>query len=129
MSAPAIFDLIKRVLKLENKTEDTGWKDITLLHGEAHTQALYKCQYRKVGNRVDLCGYIYNVKQLGVDLFTLPSGYYNPNKRCTYSTTNDRSNTNVLRVYEGGAVRLIATTGTIASGVHVTLDGISFYID
>ncbi len=73
MAKPLIFDLIKRVLKLENKTEDTGWIDITLLHGEKQTSnSYYDPQYRKIGNLVVLKGVILNVTKTAESLFQLP---------------------------------------------------------
>lgn len=57
--------LIKKILnklkELELKNKDTGWINVTLQAGTAGT-GYYVPQYRKVGNRVDLHGYINNVR-------------------------------------------------------------------
>ena len=73
MAKPQIFDILKRLLKVEEKTEDTGWIDITLLHGEKQTStSYYDPKYRKIGNLVVLKGVIFNVTKTVENLFQLP---------------------------------------------------------
>lgn len=113
---------------LSELLEDTNWQDAEILHGEAHSSSFYKCQYRKIGNRVDLCGCIRNVTA-ETTLLQLPAGFRNSNKRLTFSTSNDKLSSNVIRIYETGKLNLILTTGDLTTGVDVFLNGISFYID
>lgn len=65
------YDMMKRIETLEEKTEDSGWININVLAGTAAT-GYYTPQYRKIGNRVDMRGYISEIGEEGTLVFTLP---------------------------------------------------------
>lgn len=74
MAKPQNFDLIKRVLKLENKTEDTGWIDLELKEGIVpyDKSEIYKCRYRKIGEEVTVIGCVKGITKNDTVIATLP---------------------------------------------------------
>lgn len=114
--------------KLLPPVEDSGWIEITPTLGTAGT-GYYVPAYRKIGNIVYLKGIILGITATNSAIFTLPSGFYNSSNRYTFLTSNDAQLYNEVRVSNSGNVILVRTTGTIADGIQIFMDGISFIVD
>ena len=68
--------IIHNKKNLNELLKDSGWVDITLLHGEKQTtNSYYDPKYRKIGDLVILKGAILNVKKTATDLFQLPERF------------------------------------------------------
>ena len=74
MAKPLIFDILKRLLKVEEKTEDTGWIDLELEEGiiPYAESEIYKCRYRKIGKEVTVIGCVKGIIENDTVIATLP---------------------------------------------------------
>lgn len=105
---------------------DTGWKNIVPLAGTAGT-GRYVPQYRKIGNKVELRGYISQIGEEGTIVFNLPVGY-RPTNRIRVLSVGDYldSTMSTCRILENGDIYMWRSNN--ASG-YLNLDCISFCTD
>lgn len=81
MAKPMFFDIIKRVLKLEEKTEDTDWITATLNSAfkPYKDTTSYTPEYKKIGKMIEMRGVIAPTSEIeaggSANIFTLPSGF------------------------------------------------------
>lgn len=103
--------LKERVAALEaNVPADSGWLDLPLTTGiTAHSATNFPCRYRKIGNRVYVCGCVVGVTAMDTVVATLPEGF-RPSKSFYNVTATNAGKTDTFNVRNNGEVKLVGTT-------------------
>lgn len=99
---------------------DSGWRAPTLLNGwEQYNLSTFKCEYRRVGNTVEIKGLL-KFGSLGVNAFVLPVGF-RPNGQRIFRTTNYLNE-------HGGRTDVREDGGIVPSTNHGTTTWVSFCV-
>ena len=132
-------NLIKRIEDLENnkqdKTQDSGWQNLTLINGWAHYSGQNVPQYRKIGKVVYIHGCIRVLETTDTsnrNIAQLPQGF-----RPSGITNNlyfaqeliNGSSTREIKDIQITTSGIIMAPGNTQQGQWFPLDGISFPVD
>ena len=108
--------------------EDANWVDITLINNWVQGADTYnKPQYKKVGNRIELRGFITNPNELTATTryaFTMPNSLY-PQKINQFNLY--ASTSNFIGAYMSNSGFRISAN--YQAGENLSLDGIFYYLD
>lgn len=127
-----IKKILQKIKEFENKTQDSGWQNLTLLNNwQLYTSSQNIAQYRKKDGIVYLHGVIHstevttvqnrNIAQLPTDC--IPTGIRN---NLYFPIHLSNKNTSTIQITTEG---MIFGEINIPTGVWISLDGISFPVN